>query len=199
MPTAEVPAQDIQQKRKKPISKREAVKLFISSLTPLQASFRSARGVNTPLIAITSSDPAITITTIMEATNEPRMKDASEVACTPDGAPIYDQVPAVQWDVVRGLQPVNQLGILSIAQVLGLPIGDNPNIENLEKDVRKKGSLMVNPSEMLRKSESLPPNTIVFMLQAHRYLEGNDSNMKIVAQGIWTLRDEFKTTIDSWL
>ena len=59
----------------------------------------AARRVSTPLVAIRTADPALTVARIEEAVG----KDAA----------------IVQWDIVRGLVRVNDAGAKEIGKVLG--------------------------------------------------------------------------------
>jgi len=59
----------------------------------------AARRVSTPLVAIRTADPALTVARIEEAVG----KDAA----------------IVQWDIVRGLVRVNDAGVKEIGKVLG--------------------------------------------------------------------------------
>ena len=72
-----------------------------SLIRPMEQFVRTllaARRVSTPLVAIRTADPALTITRIEEA-----VKDAA----------------IVQWDTVRGFVRVNDAGAKEIGKVLG--------------------------------------------------------------------------------
>jgi hypothetical protein len=112
-------------------------------------AFRAARRVSVPLIAIATPDPAATIETLT--------RDASS--------------PALAWDVVRGVQALNDPG----RAVLEAAFED---------------SAVNNPAELLQHAVRLPRETLLFVLQAHRYLEGPGAEP--VVQAIWNLRDSFK-------
>ncbi len=64
-------------------------------------TFKAARRVSTPLVAIRTADPASTIDTIVSALNG--QKDAT---------------PVLRWDVMRGLAGVNKIGATEAQRVL---------------------------------------------------------------------------------
>jgi hypothetical protein len=91
-----------------------------------------------------------------------------------------NQLPIVAWDSVRGWMPRNQLGAATcatLAQELGV---------DLE-------SVTLNPTEQLTHAPKLPKASILFVINAHRYLkEDPQPGFATFAQGIWNLRDQFK-------
>ena len=73
-----------------------------STIRPMEQFVKTllaARRVSTPLVAIRTADPALTVARIEEAVG----KDAA----------------IVQWDIVRGLVRVNDAGAKEIGKVLG--------------------------------------------------------------------------------
>jgi len=83
-----------------------------------------------------------------------------------------DETPIISWDIIRGLRPTNQAGQDEITRLLD---GADPVM----------GS--ARPTDMLPRLENVSENTIVFMLNAHKYFEDPG-----VLQGIWNLRDTLK-------
>jgi hypothetical protein len=122
-----------------------------------------ARKVSVPLIAITTSDPAATIAAITA--------DPSSAA---DLQP--DQVPIMQWDVVRGLRDVNTAGRAAVTKITG---GDESKLlaaYNLTECLSMFGDARV-----------VPKASILFVHNAHRWCAEPP-----VAQAAWNLRDVFK-------
>lgn len=82
------------------------------------------------------------------------------------------QLPLMSWDIIRGLTALNDAAIPIVSQIVQ---GQDPAIAT------------GNPAEMLSRITRVP-ECIIFMQNAHRFIS-NES----VAQGIWNLRDIFKT------
>jgi hypothetical protein len=101
----------------------------------------TARLRSTPLLWLTSADPGMMRKQLVVALDE-----AAE-------AP----VPQVQWDILNGLQPLNKTGQDALAR-LPLPSGGNLK------------ALSTNPTTMLLLVAELPDDSMVLMLQAHRYI-----------------------------
>lgn len=92
---------------------------------------------------------------------------------------VGEKSPVIQWDIIRGVSPMNEAGLGVVQSICG---GDDPALATS------------NPSEMLAKIVNVPDQTIIFMHQANRLLESSDPGLGIpVSQGIWNLRDVFKT------
>ena len=108
-------------------------------MTDFLRSFRAARRVSTPLVAVRTPDPAASIKGILES-----LKAETEEQNT----------PALLWDVCSGLTGLNPLGI------------DAANIAN---DGEDPGKVTARPSEMLRAAAKLPADSVVFMSNAHRF------------------------------
>ena len=85
-----------------------------------------------------------------------------------------ENVPVMQWDILTGLSPLNQLGAELVTKICG---GDDPAIAT------------GNPVEMLTKIMKVPEKTITFMNNSHRFL-----NEATVSQGICNLRDVYKAS-----
>lgn len=115
----------------------------------LLQSFRAARRVSTPILAISTPDPAATIDSVRST--------------------LKKDVPVLAWDQVRGLRGLNEHGAAQMA-VIGM-------------DPRQTLNLV----ECLVGLEKMPLETVVFLHNAHRFLDHIG-----VVQGIWNLRDLFK-------
>jgi len=132
----------------------------------IQELVLSARSVSTPLIGVETSDPAATIAAISEA-----------VVNEEEGG---DKVPQIEWDIIRGLVGRNQIGQKVVA-----------NLAPPEVDI---AAISQNPSEALALLPKVPEQTIVYFHNAQRYLNPQLPGSEAVAQGIWNLRDQFKST-----
>lgn len=131
-------------------------------------SFRAARVAGTPLVAITTPDPGACIERALSTKT------------------IHPNVPVVIWDACRGWRSGNPskqdeanpgrdaiaLGLNEADQAASVPI-----IDMLDQLAPR-----------------LPDKTILFLLNAHRYLTDSSTNGAAVMQGIWNLRDQFKAT-----
>lgn len=84
-------------------------------------------------------------------------------------------LPVYVWDVVNGLRYANKEGEVEIGRL-------NLNAESLAEQT-------INATEMLVFCGKLAQRSAVFMLNAHLFW-GQES----VTQGIWNLRDKFKST-----
>lgn len=80
--------------------------------------------------------------------------------------------PLLQWDVVRGLVGINPVGQAALS-ALGSDIAQ----------------VSQHPVEALALATRLPDRSILFLQNAHRYMD-----QPAVAQAIWNLRDLFKAT-----
>ncbi|MDI7266601.1 MAG: AAA family ATPase [Myxococcota bacterium] len=81
--------------------------------------------------------------------------------------------PALCWDIIRGVRPGNDKGRVAVEATFGDDAG-----------------AVTDPAAMLDRATRLPKETVLFVLQAHRYLEG--SAAEAVVQAIWNIRDVFK-------
>ena len=118
---------------------------------------KAAKTAGVPIIGIETVDPAATISMIRAA---------------------FSKMALVQWDIVRGLTPVNETGEAIVKNICG---DDSPALAT------------GNPTEMLSKIVDVPGKTIIFMHQANALLESQDAGVALpVSQGIWNLRDVFK-------
>jgi hypothetical protein len=83
---------------------------------------------------------------------------------------VNGSTPVVCWDVMAGLRPVNEAGKGALEKV----------------DVEAADG---NPVAFLEAASELPEGTVVCFLQADAWIEEPP-----VLQGVWNLRDQFKTT-----
>lgn len=123
----------------------------MSKMNLTQSQFKTARSVGVPLLAIETPDQAATIAMLSNNLD----------------APIF------QWDLIRGINGVNQRGIEELTSMEG----------DLESFAMKTG----NPAEALDWSRQLPQTGILFLINAHRIL-GSEAP----SQAIWNLRDLYK-------
>lgn len=86
---------------------------------------------------------------------------------------VTNGVPVIQWDVIRGWKSRNEAGQDAISRALG-----DSDIEDT-----------MSPIGQAELAMKLPPKSIVYMINAHRYLDKPE-----VVQALWNLRDVFKST-----
>lgn len=91
------------------------------------------------------------------------------------GAAVNGGKPLLSWDIVRGLVGLNASGKEAI-----FGLGVDP-------------SVTVSPTETLSLALKLPPGAVLFFLQTHRVLRSDIQGSEAVSQGVWNLRDAFKT------
>ena len=111
---------------------------------------------------------------------------------TPDPAAAIDQLlrnaiakatPVVVWDVVRGWRPANEPGKQALQKALATTDPD--------EITAKTG----NPVEMLERANNLPDKTVLFAINAHRYLSDASASGAAFVQAVWNLREPFKTNL----
>lgn len=122
--------------------------------------FMAARRVSTPLAAVRTPDPAATINSLTAEIHKPS-KDGSVA-----------RPPILVWDSVRGMI-AGEDGEVSKNAARRLT---NNNQETMEGD----------PVGMLKKVLQLEKQSVVFMLNAHLWLNAS------VIQALWNLRDYLK-------
>lgn len=123
--------------------------------------FRAARRVGTPLIAVQTLDPAAAIEGLRTA--------------------IAANSPFIQWDICRGLTPLNE----AAKKALTILLGDIDPV-----------SATGNPVEMLITAQRLPERTVLILHSANRYLREDGSPASAgFAQALWNLRDQFKANL----
>jgi hypothetical protein len=130
---------------------------------PVSRLVVDARSVSTPLVGIETFDPSETIREVTKAVFE-----------------VEPNIPVFRWDLISGLKAVNELAVSALRQVFG---GD---LENLQ-------AMTSNPAESLNLMVKFPGDSLIFFLNAHRYLEPTQQGSEAVSQGIWNLRDLFKS------
>lgn len=149
---------------------------------------KAARRVAVPIVMVEAPDPAETIRTVRAA--------FENGAKTP--------IPIVQWDAMNGLTGLNKPGAEAIAVVLTSTDPDTNETTTPPQDMWP--ALTANPGAALSLVAKLPGErrdksneltqrgSIVFMLNAHRYFRDEPGvNNGQVVQGIWNLRDGFKS------
>lgn len=127
------------------------------------AQFKAARRVSAPLIIVNTPDVAATISRLGEAVN--------------------GKSPVFSWDFVKGLRLLNQQVLEALAKSSD-PL-DHAAVSEIAKLLDQ--DTQFNPGGMIMAAEHLPRNSVLFIQNAHRYLEDDG-----VVQGIVNLRDELK-------
>lgn len=131
--------------------------------TPLILSFRAARRVSTPIVAVETADPAATMRTLVKALTEKK-----------NGGTTTEKtiVPIFLWDSVKGLRgyPKNDAAALVLERLDGY-----------------NQKLTVNPVGALVTCEGLPEESVVIFANFHRHMEQPPE-----VQALWNLRDQFK-------
>ena len=124
----------------------------------------AAKKAAVPIVAIETVDPAQTI----------RATAKGIVNGKADEAPMF-----IQWDCNLGLRPFGT----------GDPANKAQQVIEAMADGMDPAMAFGDPAAMLSACLKLPPKTVIYMHNAHRVLSEHN-----VAQGIWNLRDKFKTT-----
>lgn len=135
----------------------------------LHRQFKSARNVGTPLIAVSSADAESTMQGLQALCN---------------GAAI------VQWDSVCGYQARNDAGVEALAVAY-----NDSGVSN--EEAREP----VPALEVAAKMPSQPGSggihwdgVVVFFLNGHSYVESDYTDRRAFIQGVWNLRDPFKSS-----
>ncbi|MFV1967366.1 MAG: AAA family ATPase [Pirellulaceae bacterium] len=110
---------------------------------------KAARRVSVPILSISTTDPAATVARLSEGIN--------------------GDAPKIQWDIVRGVRPLNDAGAVAIAA-----FGD-------------PDATVQNWVGTLTAASELPEGCVLFIHNANRYLDD-----PAFIQAIWNLRDQFK-------
>jgi hypothetical protein len=136
--------------------------------------FKSARKVSTPAIAVRTPDPAATMGTVVAAYSA-----------------VTEVPPILCHDIVRGVLGVNDKGQDILASLF------YPNeVEQAKQKVEEQGGgdymqvlsmSLSNPLDMLIRAGRLPKRSILFVLNADRYIDQPG-----FVQAVWNLRDTFK-------
>lgn len=101
---------------------------------------------------------------------------ASTIKRITDSIPANSETPMIRWDVVRGALGVDEASAAILQTAL--------------REASTDGKFTTNPGKFLVFSRSLPANSIIFMLNLHRFCSEDIG----VIQALWNLRDEFKTS-----
>lgn len=147
---------------------------------------KHARRVSVPLVVASSPDMANTIREV-RAVFEP-------------GSPM----PLIQWDICNGLTALNEAGSQVLTAVLkadppALPGGkkalNSPEWPAMTQNPGAALQYMAEfPGELRRGDQIAQRGTMVFMLNAQRFIEDRaGSDNVVVIQGIWNLRDAYKS------
>lgn len=109
-------------------------------MSNLTTSFKSARRVSVPIVAVTTPDPAATVATLQVAAN-------GNSIC-------------LSWDIVQGLKPLGTSddAITRNQEAIGKMVGDSQD------------NIIGNPTGMLVAAMKLPENGIIFMHLANRFM-----------------------------
>jgi ATPase family associated with various cellular activities (AAA) len=126
--------------------------------------FSAAHAVSTPCVSVRTSDAASTIANIRQALVLGLAKSKAEDKSA--------KTPLLSWDAIHGLRGVNDKGSSTLSAIIG-QVG-------LEATVQLPITLQV--------LENAPEDTIIFMHNVHLFWAD-----PLVLQGIWNLRDPFKT------
>jgi len=118
-------------------------------------SFKAARRVSTPIVAVRTPDPASAVHLIQQSLNG-KGEEAAMLA----------------WDIMRGLYPLNTAGKTEIDCV-----------------ANGRDSASIGPADVLALADQLHEDSLLFYGNAQRFW-----NDPAVAQGIWNLRDQYKST-----
>lgn len=136
---------------------------------------KAARNASVPLVAVTTPDPAAVIQAVREGLG------ANVEGKTP--------LPMFKWDAVQGIRPVNTAGAQALSG-LGLSEAD------LSRDTTLLSDALVLAARLPGESESdaggKVRGSILFVLNAHRFLNPSVQGSAVATQAIWNLRDLFK-------
>ncbi|MBN1772529.1 MAG: hypothetical protein JXB32_14765 [Deltaproteobacteria bacterium] len=83
------------------------------------------------------------------------------------------KTPALTWDITRGARAINRPGVKALNAAFG-----------------EEAASLTDPTTMLDRAARLPKDTMLFVMNGHRYLEGPGS--EAVVQAVWNLRDPYK-------
>lgn len=139
--------------------------------TPLVTAYQRAIEAGVPLLAITTPDPAMTTDSLVNV-RPPALHDKPYAV--------------LQWDVCNGVT-------LTAAERNKLPGTSTPSLLQSQQALAALtpdtggAAALKNLSVALTKFRDVPPDTIIFVHNAHRFLHDT-----AIVQGIWHLRDLFK-------
>jgi hypothetical protein len=127
--------------------------------------YKSARRVGTPLMAISTMDPASTIHSIVSNTHE--------------------AIPVIMWDICSGWRPLNKSGLSAIEQTL--------KIKSFKDEQDVVAERTQDPASCLISAIGLPNKAILIMMNAQMHLPSTLNPAAVFVQALWNLRDLFKT------
>ena len=139
--------------------------------TPLVTAYHKALEAGVPLLAITTPDPAMTIDSVATA-RPPALQDKPYAV--------------LQWDVCHGIT-------LTAAERHRPANANKPSLLQSQQALQAltpdagTNTAMKNLGFALSRFREVPPDTIIFVHNAHRFLHDT-----AIVQGIWHLRDLFK-------
>lgn len=124
-------------------------------MTRFQTQFRTARRAGTPIVVIRSADAVSSVQSVLVALNGKQ-----------------DSIPLLQWDIMRGLQGINELGKSVAADALN-----------------GQAAEMVSgrPTDCLGLAQNLPQDCILFCHNLQLFWQDGP-----VIQAVLNLRDRFK-------
>ena len=106
-----------------------------------------------------------------------RTADAAATLTTAS-AVINGNSPKVIWNVASGFRSINEAGETALVEMLDGAAPDS----------------VTGPGEALSYAQRAPRDTVVFFHNLHRFLDSTNSEIAaIVMQGLWNLRDAYKT------
>jgi hypothetical protein len=136
----------------------------VTPQTEIYEKILGAKKVGTPIIAVTTTDPAACLGGIFNAIREFKALNDCLI---------------IQWDLVRGIQPLGKRkedGGISAMKLADLFVKTKVDQHDT-----------TDPSVALAFFNKLPPDSVVFFHNAHRYVQDI-----VISQAIWNLRDTFK-------
>ena len=131
----------------------------------LLEKFKAARRASVPLVVIQTPDPQATMKAILAE---------------------HKAKPVLQWDAVRGIKAWTQQANKMLAAMVNA--GVDAETGALSADAAEQiEQKTLSPVESLVFANDFKPESILFYLNAHRYLDN-----ATVAQAVWNLRDAYK-------
>lgn len=127
------------------------------------SQFRAARRCGAPIVKIDTPDPAQTMEQLVNSGVN------------------AEKTPVVQWDRVQGWRARNTAGKAALAEVMN-QLGGDVDLPAVTAD----------PIECMMLALKLPERTVLFAINAHRYLSDTTPSGAAFVQAVWNLRDEFK-------
>lgn len=153
----------------------------------LAQQFLRARQAGTPLVAVTTSDPRATIAALHDAgalvAQDDEAVERSVEQAQARGEPVegLDQAYLLRWDVADGVVGV---GLRSSRALKAL--ADKLGLDYAEATATLPAALAF--------ARSLPPDSVLFVVNYHRGVEGDSADAWAAVQAISNLRDDFKSS-----